>query len=351
MYGLQDEFFDHMWDHTTDKFLNSFNNPKKLSDKNKRQLKEIICILCNNKNDEVACNKIYKILKKQEKDSIILIILQIIGSTRNKILVDLKSMLKKDNAVIIPNNPKSLSKDHIVLYHTEKYLTNHLRNIFADIIEMDCKITDEQLFLIFDILNKATWSGWIRQERAKRSSHYAEYRLAATLDKLDIPFEPQEKLDNPVSPDIQIGGISYDLVIPNKKTPVICFKCTVHTANIGQYGKSKDLLEIKEAKQQILQSNMNPKPVLFSLIDGIGMKLNVAGLKEILQNTDEFCQFKTMWKAIVVFANTCDRIVELWLPDQDNHAEFLSKYQDNITLQDRKPENFHNVGEAWLHLI
>jgi hypothetical protein len=149
-------------------------------------------------------------------------------------------------------------------------------------------------------LNQATWSGYIRQERAKRSGHEAEYRLATLMASLRIPFTPSEKAENPLCRDVQLNGISFDLVIPDDRVPALVFKATVHTANIGQYGESKDHLEIDEARRWLDELSPERRPLLMAFIDGVGFRSNSAGLNGVLTKSDEFCQFRTIWKAVVV---------------------------------------------------
>lgn len=95
---------------------------------------------------------------------------------------------------------------------------------------------------ILDILGQSTWSGCVRQERAKMTGHYAEQQLASLLHLLEIPLCPKSKTANPVSRDAQFRGISYDLAIPSSRSPLICIKAATHTSNIGQYGESRDAL-------------------------------------------------------------------------------------------------------------
>ncbi len=99
----------------------------------------------------------------------------------------------------------------------------------------------------FEALNQATYPGWIRQQWAKLSGHEAEYRLAVLLDECGFPFEPQEKKDNPLCQDATVFNVSFDVVVPNAREPRMCVKATVHTSNIGQFGESKDALEMSEA--------------------------------------------------------------------------------------------------------
>ena len=343
---LQKEFFDHVWEHTKDEFLNSFIYRAKLTVENKITLKKIICILCKNKDSKIACNKIYKILEEEKDTDLVSIILQLIGSTRNKILTDLRSMLQSNKSIKVPTTSSKLSSDSKILPYAEKYLTDNMRRVFAEIIDKNCEVDDKMLDVILETLNQATWPGFIRQERAKRLGHYAEKSLAVQLLKLNIPFEPQQKAIKPISKDITIRKISYDLVIPNASHPKICFKSTVHTSNIGQYGESKDSLEIQEAKNSWNDVKDIERPKIMALIDGVGFKSNISGLKDILNIADEFCQFKTFWKVIIIFEYLTEVASKskIWLPDPINHKEFLEKYDSNLV--DEIPDGAIDVGEA-----
>lgn len=327
------EFFAHVWDHTKDDFFDGFAKPRDLTDSQRRTIKEIICILCRNKGGKVACDLIYRILKSQPTDSsIIPIILQLVGSTRNKILTDLRAMLSGTD-IKVPNKPELVVKNSKLLGHAEKYITDELKRVFASIIDKDCNVDDDTLCLILDILNQSTWSGYVRQEKAKRTGHYAEYRLAKELDKIGIPFEPRKKLDKHPSADVTFRGLSYDLVIPDAERPKICVKATTHTSNIGQYGESKDALEVTEAKTNLDELPELERPLLVSLIDGIGFQSNISGLTAVLDNSDEFVQFKTMWKIAVLYAKTTpNRKIGVWLPDPENHEDFLSKHADDMEI-------------------
>lgn len=81
--------------------------------------------------------------------------------------------------------------------------------------------------------------------------HEAEFRLARLLQDCNVSFVPLEKASNPLCRDETIDGVSYDLVVPSAQDARLRVKSTVHTANIGQYGESKDALEIREAMSAI----------------------------------------------------------------------------------------------------
>lgn len=181
----------------------------------------------------------------------------------------------------------------------------------------------------FEAINQATYPGFIRQERAKRQGHEAEARLANLLAACGIAFEPKEKADNPLCRDATLHGVSFDIVIPSVAKPLVCFKATVHTANIGQYGESKDHLEVAEAVEVLHREFGQQRPLLMALIDGIGFQSNSAGLNGVLEKADEFCQFRTLWKAVVVAMSKTGRTAwAVELPEGDYHrfAEFFARH-------------------------
>jgi len=116
------------------------------------------------------------------------------------------------------------------------------------------------------------------------------------------------------------------------REPKICVKATVHTSNIGQYGESKDHLEIISG-QRVLNKMFAPpkKPKLLALIDGLGFRSNRAGLEGVLDKADEFCQFRTIWKAIVIANYELNHPLDfgLYLPKPylKFFEDFLNRYQ------------------------
>ena len=186
-----------------------------------------------------------------------------------------------------------------------------------------------------EALNQATWSGWIRQERAKRQGHEAEYRLAVLFSALDFPFAPKEKAENPLTKDAQVNGISHDLVVPNMDAPLVCVKSTVHTSNIGQYGESKDALEISEASDTLRSNFPQNTPTLVAMIDGIGFRSNRAGLNGVLSNSQEFCQFRTLWKAAAIAASRLGIEITVKLPGEhiESHRAFLERCGQSVNIQ------------------
>ena len=78
------------------------------------------------------------------------------------------------------------------------------------------------------------------------------------LKNCGLPFQPVEKAENPLCPDKTIHKVSFDLVVPLEDAPVMVVKSTVHTSNIGQYGESKDDLEVREARK-MLEEHFDPR--------------------------------------------------------------------------------------------
>jgi len=70
------------------------------------------------------------------------------------------------------------------------------------------------------------------------------------------------------------------------------------------------------------------------LIDGVGFNSNTAGLVGVLKAADEFCQFATLWKAVIVAASACGKRVSLSLSsaDRSRHADFLARYANSVLL-------------------
>lgn len=345
------EFFDHVWNHIDDPFFKSFKHPKELTLEQRKTLKQIVRILVEG-NDRIACDKIYQILKTSDPNArLIPLILQLVGSTRNKILTDLRALLR-GTGIVIPQKPEGLAKNHDLLRHAEKYMSDELRRVFATLITKNRFVDDDTLDVILDILNQSTWPGYMRQEQAKRSGHYAESRIAESLDLLGVPFEPQSKIHQPMSGDVQFKGVSYDMVIPSIDKPLICIKSTVHTSNIGQYGESKDALEMEEARvsldkpQQSGGSNPANIPILVAFVDGVGFKSNKGGLAGVFDSADEFVQFDTMWKLHVLAAHVLGHHIDLWIPDSPKHKVFLDRYDQCISVLSQRCEGMWQAGEG-----
>ena len=234
----RNEFNAYMWNHVADQFQAKFEQRRKLSQEELDAIRSIGVALQN--DDPSVFGKVLTELVKKDRD-ILLILLQLPGLTRNKILQDLKATVLSDNDVTVSSNPLTLVNKPAIWRHAVAYLKPRLEKILKPVIDLDDTARDRAM----EVLNQGTWPGYIRQERAKRQGHEAEYRIATLLKNVGLPFAPEEKAENPLCSDAQINGVSFDLVAPNVALPVMLVKSTVHTANIGQYGESKDALEIR----------------------------------------------------------------------------------------------------------
>ena len=287
------EFNENVWNHAEDIFQMSFDERRLLTKDEIEFLKRVTTLLSDPSKDIQTCEFLQKKFVSDDGKSLELL-LQICGLTRNKIIQDLKAMVGSQRDGLSLSSYKNLYTNNNSWGIGGPYLIKKMRKVL--LAGNEGLITNR----VFEALNQATWPGYIRQERAKRSGHEAEGRMATLLSNLNIPFEPIEKADNPLCRDIQINEVSFDLVIPNGKIPKVCIKSTVHTANIGQYGESKDHLEIDEARRMIDALSVPEKPTLVAFIDGVGFESNRAGLEGVLAKSDEFVQFKSIWKLVKI---------------------------------------------------
>jgi hypothetical protein len=343
------EFEEHIWDHTTDPFQLRYDERAVLTTNEITELVGVIELFRKRKSTEEIAQHLRSIL--QSGRIAIELLLQVCGLTRNKILQDLKAAVTSlSHRISIPSSYERLKDSDEAWRLAGPYLVERLRRSFEPL----AKKTDIPSAL--EALNQATWPGYIRQQRAKEQGHEAEYRLAVMMRNAHIPFAPFAKSENPKCPDAQINGVSFDLVIPNISTPKLCFKSTVHTANIGQYGESKDYLEIHEAHAMIEKSftKKTKKPILMALIDGVGFRSNTAGLHGVLRLADEFCQFSSIWKAIVVAASRMGQKLQIYLPATEitKYDGFFKKYHFKKLVHDiersgQPPDSF-KAGDAFI---
>ena len=272
----RNEFQSHVWDHSKDEFQIAFNTRERLTKAEQQLLMEVLNSMANGATDSEMVEILEELLAPKPDD--ILILMQIVGLTRDKIVQDLKPGLRKIGISVPGSAPLMINKPRIWA-EAGQYLVTHLRRVLTPLFSAK----DDVLVGVFEALNQATWPCWIRQERAKRSGHEAEGRLAVLLQSLDLDFEPKEKATNPLCPDAKVCDVSFDIVVPTVAAPKLCVKATVHTANIGQFGESKDKLEIQLASQQL--ENIKPKPTLLAFIDGVGFDSNRAGLDGVLEGS------------------------------------------------------------------
>lgn len=315
------EFFQNVWNHAEDPFQVQFDERRPLSKEEKIFIEKTGNLIHSTLDDDELGEKIFKLINCSADR--LSLLLQICGLTRNKIISDLRAAsISMKSDIKFPSSYFSLAVRRDAWALAGPYMAIRLRRVLGPLLTNSLQVAAESL-------NQATWPGFIRQERAKRSGHEGEYRLATLLSGTGIPFQPQEKAENPICPDVQIYGVSFDVVVPNSENPKVCFKATVHTANIGQYGESKDYLEIVEASH-ILNDKFpkSNKPILMALIDGIGFWSNRAGLDGVLTVSDEFCQYRTLWKSIVVCASKTGITPLIELPSTviEQQQDFLKRY-------------------------
>jgi hypothetical protein len=337
----RNEFESHLWNHSEDRFQAEFDQRRPLHKKERAVLRMLVKLMGERKSHEQIALAIRTELRKNPE--LMLTLLQIAGLTRNKIIQDLRAALA-GTSISVPSSPLRLHLGDAIWARAGRYLSGRLGSVLQNLSGLGANV-DAAL----EALNQATWPGWIRQERAKRQGHEAEFRLATVLEKVGIPFEPAEKADNPLCRDAQVHGVSFDLVVPTAREPMVCAKATVHTANIGQYGESKDVLEIEEAARMIAAHFSGAaKPTLLALIDGVGFRSNRAGLDRVLSSADEFCQFRTLWKAVVVAAARLGRRIKLALPaaEIEFHRRFLERHKRVIHLVELKGSEFDHYPKA-----
>lgn len=326
------EFESHLWDHADDAFQKGFDFRRPLDESELAALAQIAEAIQEG-NDDEAIAELVKGLVESDRSGL-LIIMQVVGLTRNKIVTDLRASVAA-RGLRVPGKPELLPRSD-VWHLAGPYLAERLRRVIEPLCSAG--LIGEGAF---EALNQATYPGWIRQQRAKLSGHEAEYRLAVLLDQCGISFAPEQKKDNPLCSDAMLNGVSFDLVVPDAGSPLVCVKATVHTANIGQFGESKDALEISEAEAMIKDNfDEGKRPVLLALIDGVGFHSNRAGLDGVLGSADEFCQFETLWKAAVISASQTGRYLTVALPADhiQAHAKFLERYEGAAEVEELTDE-------------
>ncbi len=327
----RNEFFSSVWNHSEDEFQTAFDERRDLSAAELTLIRSIMSKLDAGESDLQISTWLAAPLSNPTTAKQIEVLLQICGITRNKILQDIKASAGNNRRNLRLSSHLSLASHASTWNIAGPYLVKKLRRVLHH-----AGVTDP-LNRMLQGLNQATWPGYIRQERAKRSGHEAEYRIATLLLRLGIPFAPEEKADNPLCRDAMWHGVSFDIIVPNIHQPTVCIKSTVHTSNIGQYGESKDHLEVDEARRMIDTLPPASRPTLVGFIDGIGFESNSAGLNGVLEKADEFCQFSTIWKLGVISAKRTNRKVKLYLEAQDKvkHSQFLARYSSVVDFENR----------------
>jgi len=334
------EFFENVWDHSQDPFQIQFDERRPLSKEEVVFAVEVQRAVHSLTSDDALGERLFHLVNGSPDR--LALLLQLCGLTRNKIVTDLKASVAANKKLpSFPSNYRALASDKRAWLLAGPYLAIRVRRILGPIAG-NC--TPELL----EALNQATWAGYIRQERAKRQGHEGESRLASVLFACSIPFVPIEKADNPLCRDATVNSVSFDIVVPAIERPKVCVKATVHTANIGQYGESKDHLEVDEARRMI-NSKYAPakRPLLLALADGIGFASNSAGLNGVLSKCDEFCQFRTLWKGVIVCAARMGVVVKLELPEATivKHRGFLERFDflRHVTPKERAVSVKHRL--------
>jgi hypothetical protein len=277
------------------------------------------------------------------KPEYLLRLLQVLGLTRNKIITDLKPAIRSQTLRVATSKAAALFRSSEGARLASEYLAPKVMAVFhgfSEIPSAEC----------LRALNQATWPGYIRQQRAKESGHEAERRMALLLFECGFPFEPEEKLENPKSGDVRINMVSYDLVCPGAESALMRVKSTVHASNPGEYGKEKGLSSIKLARERIDADPDRERITLLALIDGVGCESIKGLLDGVLQTADEFCQFRTMWKAAVIAGAKVGRPVIVALPEAETarFVDFCGRHGAKLVRREavRDPEEWITAGDA-----
>lgn len=326
------EFEAKIWDHSVDAFQMQFDEAPALSIDHRKALGLFTASVQALDDAQVAeAVRQYVVVLNSESsehaEAFVNRLLQLSGLTRNKILTDVKATLSAlaGKAESVP----STALKALVSKKTGVAAASALCARLLPVLRLLSQLSQKDQALAFEALNHSTWPGYIRQERAKRQGHEAEGLLARLLRSLRVPFEPALKAENPLTADATVANHSFDLVVPSVSKPRICVKSTVHTSNIGQYGESKDKLEIEEALASLTGTFGATRPKLVAMIDGVGLLSNIEGLNGVLNAADEFCQFRSVWKFGLLSLASCPVPgVALYLSDADlaYYDEFVGRH-------------------------
>jgi len=330
------EFADFVWNHAADAFQAKFDQCAALTASEIAVLGPLLRQVAALPPAQSA-----PIVLEAVKQSPALLrkLLQLTGLTRNKIVQDIKGVVRQDRLKVSTSSAVSLFNTVLGAKLASEYLAHQIHRVFAAGHEsIDAEV--------LEAVNQATWPGYIRQERAKRMGHEAEFRLACLMKDCRLGFAPAEKAENPMCRDTSIDGMSYDLVSPSADRALMRVIATVHTANIGQYGESKDELEIRKAIAAMERAGDRQAVVLLAFIDGVGFESNRAGLNGVLRQADEFCQFRTIWKAAVIAAHKQEQKIRVALPRTQitRFTPFLRRYGASSI----DASNVIDLATAWI---
>ena len=334
------EFDAHVWNHADDLFQSSFDLRSPLEEHTLERLGDLSDVMRSGGSDDVVADLLWR--QTQPDPDFLLVVIQLVGLTRNKPLTDLKVPLK-EHGVATPSDVRKFAERKEAWEFAGPYFAMRLRTVLTTLIGL----RREELNASFEALNQSTWPGYIRQERAKRSGGYAEQRFAIVLRSLGIPFVPEGKADSGLTADVTIAGESFDLAIPNASRPGLCVISMLHSSNIGQYGESK-AGDAQRAKAAL--GTLPNTPVLGILADGVGFHSNTAGLNGLLTHADEFFQLSTLWKGAVLAASVTGRRLTAMIPDAGQHEHFLRTHAQAVTVvsnTSRRP-GWVEAGEALL---
>lgn len=339
------EFRDFIWDHGADAFQAKFDKCAALALSELTTLKKLTTADLL-QNSEALARAVQAAVAAEP--AVLRRLLQVVGLTRNKIVQDIKAFIRVNGQQVAVSTPEAIFRSKAGSELGSQYLAKQIIRVFA---HSKGSVSDGLL----EALNQATWPGYIRQERAKRMGHEAEYRVACLLKDCGLEFAPVEKAENPLCRDIIINGMSYDLVSPSGSDARVRVVATVHTANIGQYGESKDDLEIRKAIQAMVKAGDRDRVTLVAFIDGVGFESNAAGLTGVLTNADEFCQFRTIWKAAAIAAFKIGRKSKVAI-SKAHHARFRPfgstyrvEFVDRVELGD-SPDGWVEAGDGFIQL-
>lgn len=337
------EFEKHIWNHADDAFQQSFDLKAPLSDEHLKNLGLILEAISEG-NDDSSISDLIAAQLGQDPD-FLYPLLQVAGLTRNKPKSDLTAPLAAEG-IKVPTKIELFVKRPQVWALAGPYLVKRLKTVLSSLVG----VPDEVLAGVFEAMSQATWPGYVRQERAKKSGGYAEQRIAIMLRQLRLPFQPEQKALDGLTSDAHFAGESFDLVIPNERAPRICIICMAHSSNIGQYGESK--ADDARRAMEALAATADP-PMLLVFADGVGFYSNSAGLDTILGHADEFFQFETLWKCAVVAAYTLGIELEIVLPDESEHQAFLNTYSAAVRLADSADDSpgWVEAGEALVRRV
>ena len=92
-----------------------------------------------------------------------------------------------------------------------------------------------------------------------------------------------------------------------------------------------------------------------ALVDGVGLESNRDGLDGVLSKSDEFCQFRTIWKVAVVAASKSGRKITVRLPPNQiaRFNPFASRFGANleqISKDGQGEKGWISAGEGWVKM-